>query len=63
MPTAAHNSFQPYKALDISVNKKTNHAFPGRTRQMTRSPTMEDKDSGQYLIARDQIVTWYLIAC
>lgn len=42
VPTMNHSAFQPYAAIPISEEKKTNHLFPGRTRVMTESPSVED---------------------
>ena len=70
VPTAAHNSFQPYTPLEIAHDKKTNHAFPGRTRQMTQSPTLEDRNGmvdvrgkGHNSENSDSPKRWYVCLC
>ena len=42
VPNMNHSSFQPYAAIPVSNEKKTNHPFPGRTRVMTENPVVED---------------------
>ena len=42
VPNMNHSSFQPYAAIPVAEDKKTNHPFPGRTRAMTESPSVED---------------------